>query len=117
MKYWSLRKIAFVRTEAEFSGVILQITLPEDIFVCLYRRLHELGHAIQCLPGRRHSLHSSTNQLTFLFIITTRDYTTSGQRKEGYVLNKLWRGLSSIEGWRRRWKIKTSEEQTQALYL
>jgi hypothetical protein len=39
------------------------------------------------------------------------------ERKEGYVLRKLQRGLSSIETWCERWNIKASKEKTQAIYF
>jgi hypothetical protein len=39
-------------------------------------------------------------------------YTTD--RKEGYVLRKLQRGLSAIETWSERWDIKINEDKTQA---
>jgi hypothetical protein len=37
-------------------------------------------------------------------------------RKEGYVLRKLQRGLSAIERWCKRWNIKINEDNTHAIY-
>jgi hypothetical protein len=36
-------------------------------------------------------------------------------RKEGYVLRKLQRGLSAIETWCERWDIKVNVDKTQAI--
>jgi hypothetical protein len=38
-------------------------------------------------------------------------------RKEGYVLRKLQRGLSAIETWCERWNIKINKDKTQAIYF
>jgi hypothetical protein len=35
--------------------------------------------------------------------------------KEGYVLRKLQRGLTSVESWCERWNIKINEDKTQAI--
>jgi hypothetical protein len=43
----------------------------------------------------------------------TCSYATD--RKEGFVLRKLQRGLSAIETWFERWKLKINEEMTQAI--
>jgi hypothetical protein len=37
------------------------------------------------------------------------------ERKEGYVLRKLQRGLNSIAEWSKRWNI--NEDKTQAIYF
>jgi hypothetical protein len=39
------------------------------------------------------------------------------ERKEGYVLRKLQRGLDAIETWCERWNIKINEDKTQAIYF
>jgi hypothetical protein len=39
------------------------------------------------------------------------------ERKEGYVLRKLQRGLNAIETWCDRWNIKINEDKTQAIYF
>jgi retron-type reverse transcriptase len=39
------------------------------------------------------------------------------ERKEGYVLRKLQRGLDAIETWYEHWNIKINEEKTQAIYF
>jgi hypothetical protein len=39
-------------------------------------------------------------------------YTTD--RKEGYVINKLQRGLTSVQSWCERWNIKINAQKTQA---
>jgi retron-type reverse transcriptase len=49
-----------------------------------------------------------------LFADDTCIYATD--RKEGYVLRKLQRGLSAIETWCERWNIKINEDKTQAIY-
>jgi hypothetical protein len=38
-------------------------------------------------------------------------YTTD--HKEGFVVRKLQRGLSSMKAWRERWNIKINEEKTR----
>jgi hypothetical protein len=38
-------------------------------------------------------------------------------RKGGYVLRKLQRGLSAIGTWCERWNIKINEDKTQAIYF
>jgi hypothetical protein len=39
------------------------------------------------------------------------------ERKEGYVLRKLQRGLTAMEAWCERWNIKINEDKTQAIYF
>jgi hypothetical protein len=48
-----------------------------------------------------------------LFVDDTRLYATN--RKEGFVHRKLKRGLSSMETWCERWKLKVNEDKTQAI--
>jgi hypothetical protein len=38
-------------------------------------------------------------------------------RKEGFVVRKLQRGLSSMENWSERWNIKINEDKTQGIYF
>jgi hypothetical protein len=38
-------------------------------------------------------------------------------RKEGYVVRKFQRGLSSMETWYECWSIKINENKTQAIYF
>jgi hypothetical protein len=49
-----------------------------------------------------------------LFADDTCIYTTD--RKEGHVLRKLQRGLTSMESWCEHWNIKINEDTTQAIY-
>jgi retron-type reverse transcriptase len=39
------------------------------------------------------------------------------ERKEGYVLRKLQRGLNSVDEWSKHWNIKINEDKTQAIYF
>jgi hypothetical protein len=50
-----------------------------------------------------------------LFADDTCLYAT--ERKEGYVLRKLQRGLNSMVEWSKRWNIKINEDKTQAIYF
>jgi hypothetical protein len=50
-----------------------------------------------------------------LFADDTFIYCTD--RKEGYVLRKLQRGLTSVASWCERWNIKINEDKTQAIYF
>jgi hypothetical protein len=50
-----------------------------------------------------------------LFADDTCLYAT--ERKEGYVLRKLQRGLDAIETWCECWNIKINEDKTQAIYF
>jgi hypothetical protein len=50
-----------------------------------------------------------------LFADDTCIYTTD--RKEGYVLRQLQRGLTSVESCCERWNIKINEDKTQAIYV
>jgi hypothetical protein len=50
-----------------------------------------------------------------LFADDTCIYCTD--RKVGYVLRKLQRGLTSVESWCERWNIKINEDKTQAIYF
>jgi hypothetical protein len=50
-----------------------------------------------------------------LFADDTCIYCTD--RKDGYVLRKLQRGLTSVESWCERWNIKINEDKTQAIYF
>jgi hypothetical protein len=36
-------------------------------------------------------------------------------RKEGFIIRKLQRGLSSIEAWCESWNIKINEDKTQGI--
>jgi hypothetical protein len=38
-------------------------------------------------------------------------------RKEGFILRKLQRGLSSIEAWCERWNFKINEDKTRGIYF
>jgi hypothetical protein len=38
-------------------------------------------------------------------------------RKEGFVVRKFQRGLSSKETWSERWNIKTNEDKTRGIYF
>jgi hypothetical protein len=38
-------------------------------------------------------------------------------RKEGYVLRKLQRGLISMESWCERWNMKITDDKTQTIYF
>jgi hypothetical protein len=38
-------------------------------------------------------------------------------RKEGFIVRKLQRGLSSMEAWCERWNIKINEGKTQGIYF
>jgi hypothetical protein len=38
-------------------------------------------------------------------------------RKEGYVLRKIQRGLNCMSAWCERWNIKVNEERTRAIYF
>jgi hypothetical protein len=57
---------------------------------------------------------TSSENLT-LFADDTCLYATD--RKEGYVLRKIQRGLNSIAAWYERWNIKTNEDKTRAIYF
>jgi hypothetical protein len=50
-----------------------------------------------------------------LFADDTRLYATD--RKEGYVLRKLQRGLNSMVEWSKRWNISINDNKTQSLYF
>jgi hypothetical protein len=50
-----------------------------------------------------------------LFADDTCLYAT--ERKEGYVLRKIQRGLNSILAWCERWNIRISEDKTRAIYF
>jgi hypothetical protein len=50
-----------------------------------------------------------------LFANDTRLYAT--ERKEGFVIRKLHRGLSSMETWCECWNIKINEGKTQGIYF
>jgi hypothetical protein len=38
-------------------------------------------------------------------------------RKEGYVLRKIQRGLDSVVAWCKHWNIKINEDKTRAIYF
>jgi hypothetical protein len=50
-----------------------------------------------------------------LFADDTCLYATD--RKEGYVLRKIQRGLDSMAAWCKHWNIKTNEDKTRAIYF
>jgi hypothetical protein len=50
-----------------------------------------------------------------LFADDTCLYATD--RKEGYILKKIQRGLDSMAAWCERWNIKINEDKTQAIYF
>jgi hypothetical protein len=47
------------------------------------------------------------------------DYTClyATDRKEGYVLKKIQRGLDCMAEWCERWNIKVNKEKTRAIYF
>jgi hypothetical protein len=50
-----------------------------------------------------------------LFADVTCLYATD--RKEGFIVIKLQRGLSSMEAWCERWNIKINEDKTRGIYF
>jgi hypothetical protein len=50
-----------------------------------------------------------------LFADDTCLYAT--ERKEGYVLRKVQRGLNSMSAWCESWYIKINEDKTRAIYF
>jgi len=50
-----------------------------------------------------------------LFADDTCIYATD--RKEGFTITKLQRGLTAMEAWCERWNIKINEDKTQAIYF
>jgi hypothetical protein len=50
-----------------------------------------------------------------LFTDDTCLYATD--RKEGFIIRKLQRGLSSMDTWCERWNIKINEDKTQGVYF
>jgi hypothetical protein len=50
-----------------------------------------------------------------LFADDTCLYVTD--RKEGYVLRKIQRGLDSMAAWCKQWNIKINEDKTPAIYF
>jgi hypothetical protein len=50
-----------------------------------------------------------------LFADDTCLYATD--RKEGFIVRRLQRGLTSIEAWCERWNIKINEDKTQGIYF
>jgi hypothetical protein len=50
-----------------------------------------------------------------LFADDTCLYATD--RKEGYVLRKIQRGLDSMAAWCKHWDIKINENKTRAIYF
>jgi hypothetical protein len=50
-----------------------------------------------------------------LFADDTSLYATD--RKEGFIVRKLQRGLSSMEDWCERWNIKINEDNAQGIYF
>jgi hypothetical protein len=40
----------------------------------------------------------------------------AADRKEGYVLRKLQRGLSAVGTWFERWNVKMNEDKTNSVY-
>jgi hypothetical protein len=58
--------------------------------------------------------HTSGGYLA-LFADDTYLYRTD--RKEGYVLRELQRGLTSVQSWCERWNLKPNEDKTQTIYF
>jgi hypothetical protein len=52
-----------------------------------------------------------------LAVFADDTYLYTSERKEGYVLRKLQRGLNSVEEWSKRWNIKINEDKTQTIYF
>jgi hypothetical protein len=50
-----------------------------------------------------------------LFADDTCLYATD--RKEGYIVRKIQRGLDSIAAWCKGWNIKINEDKTRAIYF
>jgi hypothetical protein len=49
------------------------------------------------------------------FADNTSLYATD--RKKGFIIRKLQRGLISVEAWCERWNIKINEDKTQGIYF
>jgi hypothetical protein len=52
----------------------------------------------------------------YLALFADDTYLYATERREGYVLRKLQRGLDAIETWCERWNIKINEDKSQAIY-
>jgi hypothetical protein len=52
-----------------------------------------------------------------LAIFADDTYIYATERKEGYVLRKVQRGLNSMSAWCERWNIRINEDKTQAIYF
>jgi hypothetical protein len=57
----------------------------------------------------------ATNLHLALFADDTCLYATD--RKEGYTVRKLQRGLDTLVAWCERWNIKINEDKTRAIYF
>jgi hypothetical protein len=53
----------------------------------------------------------------YLGLFAHDTYVYATDRKEGYVLRKLLRGLSAIETRCEPWNIKLNKDKTQAIYF
>jgi hypothetical protein len=62
---------------------------------------------------------NDTPQTPGIYLAFFADYTCirTTHCKEGYVLRKLQRGLTSTESWCERWNIKINEEKIEAIYF
>jgi hypothetical protein len=57
------------------------------------------------------------SQGVHLAIFADDNFLNATDRKEGFILRKLQRGLSSIEAWCERWNIKINEDKTRGIYF
>jgi hypothetical protein len=57
----------------------------------------------------------ASNPHLALFADDTCLYATD--RKEGYIVRKLQRGLDTLVAWCERWNIKINEDKTRAIYF
>jgi hypothetical protein len=53
----------------------------------------------------------------YLALFGDDTYLYATDRKEGFVVRKLQRDLSSMETWCERWNIKINKDKTQGIYF
>jgi hypothetical protein len=61
-------------------------------------------------------MHSNTPGV-YLALFADDTFLYATDRKQGLIVRKLQRGLSSMEIWSGHWNIKTNEDKTQGIYF
>jgi hypothetical protein len=107
--------VPYKLSQLKFSTSLIKIN--SSFHPCRKFRVSVWGEISTPKDVRARMPQSSVVSPTLCSICIRHLYIYATDRKEGYVLRKLQRGLSAIETWYERWNIKIKEGKTLAIYF